>query len=348
MKRSKHSPSPKKPRSAGKRASSRLPPAVFIPPMKALGVDAAPTGPDVSWHCEIKFDGYRAVAVVNQGKAELWSRAHKPLDYPEVLPFIEALRCRNAVLDGEIVALDVKGRSSFQMLQGRDVGKRPPIVFYLFDLLHLNGHSLLLEPFEARRALLKKLVAKPSRFLQLSPVFDAEPASFLAKAREQGLEGMILKRRESTYEPDRRSGAWLKVKNVNEQELVIGGFTPPQNSRQYFGAILVGHYEAGKLIYAGKVGTGFDGTLLRTLHATFTPLAMEKCPFANLPLKHRSRFGQGMTPAVMRTVTWLRPKLVAQIKFAEWTTEGILRQPVFLGLRVDKAPKTVKREAVAG
>lgn len=322
-------------------------PAVFIPPMKALGVGAVPDGPAQAWHCEIKFDGYRAVAVLNQGKVELWSRSHKPLDYPEVLPHVQALECRNAVIDGEIVALDTKGRSSFQTLQGRDLGERPPIVFYLFDLLHLDGRSLLAEPIEARRALLEKLVRKPSSFLQLSPVFDVEPATFLAKAREQGLEGMILKRKRSLYEAGRRSGAWLKVKNINEQEFVVGGFTPPRNSRQYFGAILVGHYREGELIYAGKVGTGFDARWLRRLHAQFLSLATAECPFANLPLDHRSRFGQGMTPAVMRTVTWLRPKLVAQIKFAEWTHEGLLRQPVFLGLRKDKAANAVKREAPA-
>jgi bifunctional non-homologous end joining protein LigD len=155
---------------------------------------------------------------------------------------------------------------------------------------------------------------------------------------------MILKRRDSIYEPNHRSGAWLKIKNVNEQEFVIGGMTPPRNSRQYFGALLVGHYRDGRLIYAGKVGTGFNTKSLQSLHEKFQPLAVDQCPFANLPLDHRSRFGQGMTRSVMRTVTWLRPNFIAQIKFSEWTTEGILRQPVFLGLRKDKAPKAVKRE----
>ncbi len=322
-------------------------PAAFIPPMKALGVDAIPAGSAQAWHCEIKFDGYRAVAVLNRGEVELWSRSHRPLDYPEVLPHVQALKCRNAVIDGEIVALDLQGRSSFQMLQRRDLGERPPIVFYLFDLLHLDGRSLLAEPIEARRALLEKLVRKPGGFLQLSPVFDVEPITFLAKAREQGLEGMILKRKQSPYEAGRRSGAWLKVKNLNEQEFVIGGFTPPRNSRQCFGAILVGHYRRGKLIYAGKVGAGFDARGLRRLHAQFPGLATTECPFANLPLAHRSRFGQGMSASVMRTVSWLRPELVAQIKFAEWTQEGLLRQPVFLGLRRDKAARDVRREAPA-
>lgn len=315
--------------------------------MKALGVAAIPGHVENEWYCEIKFDGYRAVTVINEGSVELWSRNHKPLDYPEVLPQLEKLPCTSAVIDGEIVALDPLGRSHFQLLQGRDLGDRPPIVYYAFDLLELDGISLLAEPLETRRSALVKLLKKAKRPLLLSPSFEADPAEFLEHARAQGLEGMILKRRGSIYEADRRPGSWLKVKNLNEQEFVIGGFTPPRNSRQGFGAILVGYYERGKFLYAGKVGTGFDQALLLSLHKKFLAAAIEECPFANLPLDHRSRFGQGMTSAVMRTVTWLKPKLVAQVRFAEWTQEGLLRQPVFIGLRKDKAAKDVRREAAA-
>lgn len=321
--------------------------AKFIPPMKALGVSAIPERSGGEWYCEIKFDGYRAVAVLNDGKVELWSRNHKPLDYPEVLPPLEKLPCVSAVIDGEIVALDSLGRSHFQLLQGRELGDRPPIAYYAFDLLELDGISLLAEPLETRRTALVKLLKKAKRPLLLSPSFEADPVEFLEHARAQGLEGMILKRRGSLYEADRRPGSWLKVKNLNEQEFVIGGFTPPRNSRQGFGAILVGHYERGKLVYAGKIGTGFDRELLLGLHKKFSALAVKACPFANLPLEHRSRFGQGMTPAVMRTVTWIKPNLVAQIRFAEWTQEGLLRQPVFMGLRKDKRPRDVRREAAA-
>lgn len=313
--------------------------------MKALGVDAVPAGG--SWHCEIKFDGYRALAVINRGKVELWSRNQKPLDCPEIVPSLKKLRCRSAVIDGEVVALDSAGRSNFQALQGRDLGERPPIVCFAFDLLHLNGESCLGLPLEKRRGLLTRLLGAPTPTLRLSPVYAVDPAALLAETRKKGLEGIILKRASSLYEPDRRSGAWLKVKNVNEQEFVIGGFTPPKNSREAFGAILVGHHAGGKLIYAGKVGTGFSSALLRELHARFLKVRSDSCPFANLPLAHRSRFGQGMTRAVMRTVTWLKPTLVAQVKFTEWTVEGILRHPVFLGLRQDKAAKLVRREAGA-
>jgi bifunctional non-homologous end joining protein LigD len=204
---------------------------------------------------------------------------------------------------------------------------------------------LLNEPIEARREVLKKLLGKASGAVRLSPSFDVAPEKFLSETRKQGLEGMILKSHGSLYEPDRRSGAWLKVKNINEQEFVIGGFTPPKKSRQFFGSILIGHYQDGNLQYCGKVGSGFDRRLLTSLHAKFLKLAIPKSPFANLPLERRPRFGQGMTAAAMRTVTWLKPQLVAQIKFAEWTQDGLLRQPVFLGLRPDKPAKQVRREA---
>ncbi|HEY1110538.1 MAG TPA: non-homologous end-joining DNA ligase [Opitutaceae bacterium] len=338
-----------KAKSSHRRASTaaKSPSAKFIPPMKALGVSTIPEHSDGEWYCEIKFDGYRAVAVLNNGSVELWSRNHKPLDYPEVLPPLEKLSCSSAVIDGEIVALDPLGRSHFQLLQGRELGDRPPIIYYAFDLLELDGISLLAEPLETRRNALVKLLKKARRPLLLSPSFEADPAEFLSHARAQGLEGMILKRRGSIYESDRRPGSWLKVKNLNEQEFVIGGFTLPRNSRQGFGAILIGYYERGKLMYAGKVGTGFDQALLLSLHKKFLAAGAKECPFANLPLAHRSRFGQGMTPAVMRTVTWLKPRLVAQIRFAEWTQEGLLRQPVFIGLRQDKPAKDVRRETPA-
>lgn len=315
--------------------------------MKALGVSSVPHDTESRWHCEIKFDGYRAIAVLNGKKAGLWSRNRLPLDYPELLPALAALKCRSAVLDGEIVALDARGRTHFQSLQGRALGERPPIVYYVFDLLQLDGRDLRDEPIETRRERLQALVGRDRATLKLSPSFAVEPAVFFETVKRQGLEGMILKQHGSHYESGRRSGAWLKIKQVNEQEFVIGGFTPPQRSREHFGAILVGYYEGKTLRYAGKVGTGFDRELLEKLHARFRRLTTARCPFANLPLPRRARFGTGMTPAVMRTVTWLRPQLVAQIKFAEWTDERLLRQPVFLGLRKDKPATAVVREAGA-
>ncbi len=313
--------------------------------MKALGTEEVPAG---DWRCEIKFDGYRAIAVLNEGQVEVWSRNHKPLDvdYPELVEALARLKCRSAVLDGEIVALDEAGRSRFQLLQSRDVGERPTLAMYVFDLLHLDGRPTTGLPLEERQAMLARLLKKPKFPLQLSPWFDdVEPAQLLQSAREQGLEGIIAKRRGSVYESGKRTGAWLKCKVHGEQEFVIGGFTAPQNSRPHFGAILVGYYERGKLLYAGKVGTGFNHRLLETLHGEFLKRERAECPFANLPMERRPRFGNGMTRAEMKKVTWIKPELVAQVKFAEWTNDGILRQPVFLGLRTDKAAKAVRREA---
>jgi len=312
--------------------------------MKALGSEQLPAG---HWRCEIKFDGYRAVTVLNAGCVELWSRNHKPLDaaYPEIVAPLAQLKCRNAVLDGEIVALDAAGRSRFQLLQGRDLGERPAIVYYIFDIMHLDGKDLTVLPLEDRQKILSALLKKPKPPLQLSPWFDIDPEKLMQAARSQGLEGIIAKRPGSVYESDRRSGAWLKCKVHGEQEFVIGGFTEPQNSREFFGAILIGYYQRGKLLYAGKVGTGFDRRMLESLHAAFMKRRRAECPFANLPMERRSRFGTGMTVSEMKKVTWLRPELVAQIKFAEWTQDAVLRQPVFLGLRKDKAAKMVRREA---
>jgi bifunctional non-homologous end joining protein LigD len=324
--------------------SASLPRATFIEPMKALGVSEVPTG---AWQCEIKFDGYRAEALFDRGNVGLWSRNRKEMsaDYPEIVAALKKINCRAAAMDGEIVALDAEGRSHFQLLQGRDLSDaRPAIVFYVFDLMQLDGETLMTLPIETRRRRLEQLLGRTAGPLQLSPVFAVEPAELMQVARARGLEGIVAKKNGSLYEPGRRSGAWVKCKIVLEQEFVVGGFTPPQNSRQGFGAILIGYYESGRLLYAGKVGTGFSDRLLRSLHKRFLALRSPACPFANLPMAAKPRFGQGMTRAEMKKVTWLQPKLVAQIKFGEWTHGGILRQPVFLGLRKDKTAREVRRE----
>jgi bifunctional non-homologous end joining protein LigD len=320
-----------------------LVPAVFIPPMKALSVEAVPTG---QWRLEIKLDGYRAIAVLNQGKVELWSRNRKSLDdYPEVRAALENLPCASAVLDGEIVALDQSGRSRFQLLQGRSMaGARPTIVYYVFDLLERDGRSLRETPLEERQAALAEFVVKKAGPVRVSPVFDADAATMLEAVRQQGLEGIIAKAAGSLYEPDRRSGAWLKCKVHGEQEFVIGGFTPPKHSRSFFGALLAGYYQGKQLRYAGKVGSGFDFARLQSLHAEMQRRQVAACPFADLPQTRRSRFGPGMTASAMRGVTWVRPELVAQVRFTEWTDEGLLRHPVFLGLRTDKAARETVRE----
>lgn len=324
-----------KPATPGKRVKG---PARFIAPMKALSVEAVPEG---IWRLEVKLDGYRAVAVINDGHVELWSRNRKELTagYPDLVEALQGLSCRHAVLDGEIVALDAQGRSRFQLLQGRGAGVRPAIVYYVFDLLQLDGTSLLDQPLEERQRALREFVGgKPKGPLRVSPVFDVEPAALLEAARQQGLEGIIAKQAGSLYEPDRRSGTWLKCKVHGEQEFVIGGFTPPKNSRPYFGALLIGYYEDGKLRYAGKVGSGYDHAMLKSLHREFMKRAADSTPFAERP---------DLGGSELRGVTWVKPELVAQVRFTEWTDDGRLRHPVFLGLRTDKAAQEVVREAAA-
>jgi bifunctional non-homologous end joining protein LigD len=314
--------------------------------MKALGVTAIPAG---EWRCEIKFDGYRALAGVQRGQApRLWSRNEKSLaaDYPEVVAALRRLPCRDALIDGEVVALDAAGRSHFQLLQQRAAAEvRPPIRYYAFDLLQLDGRSLRDEPIEVRRAALDALFAKSAAPLQLSQVFAASPEKLLREAARLGLEGIVAKAAGSRYETGRRSGAWLKCRISSEQEFVIGGYTPPEGSRTHFGALLVGYYAGGQLRYAGKVGTGFDQRRLAELHGRFARYERGTCPFADLPVTNRPRFGTPMNAAAMRHVHWLRPELVCQVRFSEWTADGRLRQPVFLGLRQDKRAKEVVREA---
>ncbi len=166
----------------------------------------------------------------------------------------------------------------------------------------------------------------------------------MKQVEQLGLEGLIGKQRNSIYEPDRRSGAWIKLKVLNEQEFVIGGYTPPQGARKHFGALLVGYYEGKRLLFAGKVGTGFNAKLLGALHKRFKDEEREDCSFADLPSKEGGQWVQGITPAMMRRCHWINPVFVAQVKFAEWTRDAKLRQPVFLGLREDKKPTDVVRE----
>lgn len=336
-------PVPRQKRSRPRARASRLTPD-FIEPMKALLVKSPPLG---EWIYEIKFDGFRAMAYRDRRGTRLLSRNNKPFEskFPEVVEAMSELAVTDAVIDGEIVALDAHGRSSFQLLQAYDLGqKRPPIIFYAFDLLQLDGRDLQAEPLTVRKAELEKLLEGSPGRVRYSQSLAGDVKALLAHARRLGLEGLIGKRPDSRYEAGQRSGAWIKLKLHREQEFVIGGYTPPAGSRPHFGALLIGVYEGKKLTFAGKVGTGFSTKLLQQLHAQFQRIRTEACPFANLPEKRGARYGTAMTAAEMRRCTWLKPALVAQIKFAEWTRDDRLRQPVFLGLRADKSAREVVRE----
>jgi bifunctional non-homologous end joining protein LigD len=317
----------------------------FVDPMKPRLMDSAPTGGD--WSYELKFDGIRACAIKKGDKVSLISRNGNELRarYPDVAEAMQKLPVDECVIDGEVVALDEEGRSSFQLLQGLDMeGRKSPVCFYVFDLLQLDGKSFLGLPLTARKEVLSGVCADVGDPIRYSGEIGREASVLLAEVKRRGLEGLIGKLRDSVYEPGRRSGAWIKLKCVNEQEFVIGGFTPPQGARQHFGAVLVGYYEKKKFLFAGKVGTGFNTKSLASLHKKLKSEKRDDCPFADLPSRQGGQWVQGITPAMMRKIEWVNPVFVCQVKFAEWTRDGKLRQPVFLGLREDKKAQKVIRE----
>jgi bifunctional non-homologous end joining protein LigD len=330
-----------------KQALAKLPASKprFVEPMKPRLLDTPPTSGD--WSYELKFDGIRACAIKNGTKISLISRNGNELRarYPEVAEAVKSLAVDECVIDGEVVALDEEGRSSFQLLQGLEMeGRESPICFYVFDLLQLNGRSLIGLPLVSRKEVLAKICENVGDPIRYSGEIGGDAESLLAEVKRRGLEGLIGKLRDSVYEPGRRSGVWIKLKCVNEQEFVIGGFTPPQGARQHFGAVLVGYYEKKKFLFAGKVGTGFDTKSLASLHKKLKSEKRDDCPFADLPSKQGGEWVQEITPAMMRRIEWVNPVFVCQVKFAEWTRDGKLRQPVFLGLREDKKPGEVRRE----
>ena len=315
--------------------------------MKPKLLEKPPAGGD--WIYELKFDGIRALAVKIGKKISLISRNQNELGgrFPEIVAAVKALPLRECVVDGEIVALDEEGRSSFQLLQAREMdGAKSPEYFYAFDLLQASGRSLLGLPLTQRKELLAEICGKAREPIRYSSEINGNPVNLLREVKRRGLEGIIGKLRKSIYEPGRRSGAWIKLKCVSEQEFVIGGFTPPQGARTYFGAILVGYYEKKRLLFAGKVGSGFTAKSLSILHKQFQKEKRDDCPFADLPSKQGGEWVQGITLAMMREMHWVNPVFVCQIKFAEWTRDGKLRQPVFLGMREDKAAREITREAV--
>jgi bifunctional non-homologous end joining protein LigD len=314
------------------------PQPTWMPPMLAtLADDPPPVG---GWIYEPKLDGVRVLVFASQGRVRLFSRNRKPLDaaYPELVEALSVAVRGDAVLDGEVVAIDPKrGVSSFALLQQRmqlrDAVRAArsgvPVTLYLFDILHYEGFDLTGLPLVDRKSVLRDVVwyDDPIRF---TPFRTCGSARMYRDACARGAEGIIAKRADSRY-VGTRSPEWLKIKCVLQQEFVIGGYTEPQGSRERLGALLVGYYDGDVLRYAGKVGTGYDRMTLEMLHQKLTPLHRRTSPFAPGPL-----------PA--GTVQWVTPKLVAQIGYGEWTEAGLLRHPRFLGLRTDKAAREVRRE----
>ena len=319
----------------------------FVEPMKARLVERAPPG---DWIYEIKYDGFRALALKSGKDVQLFSRNEKSfnLKFPEVARAVAKLRVKEAIIDGEIVAVEESGKSSFQLLQAYDLGEvAPPILFYAFDLLQLNGNDLRRLNVVERKAQLQKILAGGPDCIRYSESLEGDVSILMEQARKLGLEGLIGKRKDSVYETGLRTGAWVKLKISLEQEFVIGGYTNPQGSRKFFGSLLVGYFENGKFLFAGKVGTGFNEKSLRALHADLKRISIPNCPFANLPEKKGDRWSPAMTPSEMRKCHWVEPKLVAQIRYTEWTRDGKLRHPVYLGLRPDKNARDVVKETAS-
>jgi bifunctional non-homologous end joining protein LigD len=310
-----------------------------IEPMKATLVDRPPRGDD--WLFEVKWDGVRAIAFIDDEEVRLQSRNGLSCErqYPELAGIQHSVAARQAVLDGEIAVLDDKGVSRFHLIQPRIANSDPnaiahlvrstPVVYFVFDLLYLDGYDLRRADLGERRKLLEAVVT-PGDNLRISEAFPGAGDEMLEAARANDLEGIVAKHVRSCYE-SRRSREWQKIKIVGEQEFVIGGFTQPQGSRDRFGALVLGVYENGKLRWAGNVGTGFNQKTLAEVADRLQPLITGKCPFAERPKPDRG-------------ITWVKPELSCQVKFANWTQENRLRAPVFLGLRTDVTPAEVQRE----
>ena len=320
-----------------------------IRPMLATPIAKAFDGPE--WLFEIKWDGYRAVAFIEEGRVRLVSRTQNDLtaQFPELGSLAQFVKAQRAILDGEIVALDEEGRPSFSLMQQRtgfQSGKRRqprregvPVVYYAFDLLYLDGFDLRRVALEQRKQLLQERIVA-GELVYFSDHYPEKGMDLFEAAKQRGLEGIVAKKRTGIYQ-EKRSIDWLKIKITQRQECVIGGYTDPEGSREYFGALVLGLYDRqGRLVHVGQVGTGFDQKALKEIFGRLQPLMTNENPF------HGSIGG-------LRKVHFVRPELVAEIKFSEWTHEtsdgGMkLRAPVFMGLRADKTAEECRLdEAIA-
>jgi bifunctional non-homologous end joining protein LigD len=306
--------------------------------MMATRAAALPRGDE--WSYEVKWDGYRAQAVKNGATVMLASRNLKNItrQYPDVARAAANVRATAAVIDGEIVALDPHGRPSFQALH-HSTFDGLTVVFYAFDLLHLDGRDLVKRPLEERREALRRVVDGSG--VLLSEPLPGTPDRIAEAVRAMGLEGVVAKKRRSAYTPGRRSDAWVKVRFATHQELVVGGCKPTATA---FDSLLVGYYEGRTLICAGKVRNGFTPAARAEIFARLQPLVTPRCPFANLPSSRSSHWGEGITADEMSSLVWVKPSIVVEVSFAEWTRDGSLRHAAFIGLRDDKRARDVRKE----
>jgi DNA ligase D-like protein (predicted ligase)/DNA ligase D-like protein (predicted 3'-phosphoesterase) len=300
-----------------------------IKPMLATLVRKPFDHPD--WLFEVKWDGYRTVAEIRDGDVALYSRNLISLNQKYV-PIVDALRkfSFEAVLDGEIVVVDDRGQPDFQLLQNYQKSGSGHLLYYVFDLLHFQGHDLTSLPLLRRKELLKKILPASPK-IRFSDHVWSDGILFFNVVKEKGLEGIIAKHAQSTYQIGRRSRQWLKVKTQLTQEGVIAGFTEPRGGRRYFGTLVLGVFERDELIYIGHSGGGFGAKNLQEIRELLAPLIQKECPFK-------------VKPPTNSPATWVKPELVCEVVFHGWTDEGVMRQPVFLRLREDKAAREVVRE----
>jgi bifunctional non-homologous end joining protein LigD len=300
-----------------------------IQPMLATPVAKPFDHPD--WIFEVKWDGYRAVAEIRDGRVSLYSRNGISFD-KKFFPIADSLRKFgfDAVLDGEIVVVDDQGRPDFQALQHYQDSGRGHLLYCVFDLLYFRGHDLTDMPLLRRKELLKKILPSVPK-IRFSDHVWKEGVLFYTVAKEKGLEGVVAKHSQSAYEAGRRSRQWLKVKTRLTQDGVIAGFTEPGGGRKYFGALVLGVFEGDELIYIGHVGGGFTSNNLKDIRERLGPLIQKECPFT-------------LKPETNTPVTWVKPELVCEVGLSGWTEDGVMRQPVFLRLREDKTAREVIRE----
>jgi DNA ligase D-like protein (predicted ligase) len=321
-----------------------LPVPGWIPPQLCQPVENAPSGP--RWLHEIKLDGFRMAARIDHGRAQLLTRTG--LDwrekYPSAMAALANVKAKTAYLDGELCGVDDTGLPSFAHTQAATDGEPGVrLVYYAFDLLHLDGRNVSALPLIERKALLEPLIAD-TLGVQFNGHETGDGELILKHAGKLGFEGVVSKTIDAPYAPGNR-GLWRKAKWLNRQEFVVVGWSDPEGSRPHLGALLLGYYsDDGKLIYAGRVGTGMTVKVLADLRCRLEPLARKIAPLNVLPPR-KTRFG---SPLVLSRVHWVEPKLVAEITYLTWTADGLLRHTVYVGLREDKPADQVRREAARG